>query len=426
MAPDVPPLELGRARLRIERLRAHPVARALLAAAEGIRVLLVGGVTRDAALGRRLGDFDAVVERDGARIAERLASTLGGRAIALAPGRFAALRIAAPEIEIDLWDLEGGDLGADLARRDLTINAIALDLGSGALLDPHGGLADLAGRRLRAIGAQTFSEDPLRVLRLARLVVILEAFEIEGDTAQLARSAAPALTSVAGERIRDELAQLAAGARPEDEQRALEEVGAFPGLWSTFSSARPGGSAIGRFARYSACRSRLDPRGEHPGEISARHAMRLLAAGDVTAPLDRLAHLADRAIVSRSESRAAARILELAGLPPPPAEALGIWIARLGPLWSAGLAVAAAAGSAHDDSTWDERLTSAARLVARRGASLVSPRPLLDGHEVALLLGLREGPDVGVALAALLRAQISERVATPEEARRYLLERFAD
>lgn len=425
MPPDAPPLEPGRARLRIEHLRSHPVARALLTAAEGIRVLLVGGVTRDAALGRRLGDFDAVVEREGARIAERLASALGGRAIALAPGRFAALRIAAPEIEIDLWDLEGGDLGADLARRDFTVNAIALDLGSGAVLDPHGGLADLAGRRLRAISARAFSEDPLRVLRLARLVVTLEAFEIEGSTGRLARSAAPALTAVAGERIRDELAQLTAGARPEVEQRALEEVGAFPGLWGAPSLARPGGSAIGRFARYSACRTRLDPRGEHPGEVSARHALRLLAAGDATTPLDRLARLADRAIVSRAESRAASRILELACLPPPPAEELGIWIARLGPLWSVGFAVAAAAEPAHDDSAWDERLTSAAQLVARRGASLVSPRPLLDGHAVARLLGLREGPEVGAALAALVQAQISERVATPEEARRYLLERFS-
>ena len=220
------------ARARVAALVDSPAARALAGADAGQRrVLLVGGALRDAALGKAVGDLDAVARRDGAEIAERLAQAIGGRLVQLAPGRFAAWRVVGPDFEVDLWDLEGGSLDADLARRDLTVNAIALDLGSGEVLDPHGGLADLAERRLRAVRAGTFAEDPLRVLRLARFAAALEGFAIEPATAAAARAAAPGLERVAGERIRDELTALSIRARPAVVQRALVEVGAFPGLW---------------------------------------------------------------------------------------------------------------------------------------------------------------------------------------------------
>ena len=73
-----------------------------------------------------------------------------------------------PEVEF------GNSLQDDLARRDFTINAIAQDIGTGKITDPHGGTADIAKRTIRAVGnpADRFAEDPLRMLRGDRKSVV--------------------------------------------------------------------------------------------------------------------------------------------------------------------------------------------------------------------------------------------------------------
>ncbi len=419
MDDSASPPRLSSPRARVLDLRRHPAARALLDAAEGRRVLLVGGATRDAALERPVGDLDAIVASDGARVADRLATALGGRAIALAPGRFAAVRVVAPELEVDIWDLEGGRVELDLARRDLTINAIALDLAAGEIVDPYGGLADLQQRRLRAVAPATFDEDALRVLRLARLAVALGDFEVEPSTAELARRAAHGLATVAGERIRDELSRLADSAAAGEEQRALELVGAFPGLWDDFTPAR-GDSAIAIFEAYATRRAQLGPAIDRADEIAARHALRLRTAPSTRTPAERLAVLARRAVLSRAESRRIACILELGVASPPAGDDRDLWLSRLGSLWPTAFAAAAAAAPAAASGAWDHCLERAATAVASRGDDLTAPRPLLDGTEIARLLGIEEGPEVGRALEELIRAQVLERVSTVEEARRHL------
>src|SRR4029078_9146948 len=62
-----------------------------------------------------------------------------------------------------------GPVADDLGRRDFTINAMAVPLAGGDVIDPHGGRADLEAGRLRAVSDQVFADDPLRLLRLARL-----------------------------------------------------------------------------------------------------------------------------------------------------------------------------------------------------------------------------------------------------------------
>src|SRR2546425_596154 len=83
----------------------------------------------------------------------------------------------------------------------------ALVGGSAPIVDPTGGLADLAARRLRACRASAFSEDPVRVIRLLRLAHAL-GFQVEPETERLARAAAQAISTVAAERVRDELTAL--------------------------------------------------------------------------------------------------------------------------------------------------------------------------------------------------------------------------
>jgi len=167
---------------------------------------LVGGCLRDLCLGRPVLDWDVTTAAPPAVV---LALFPKAVPIGLRHGTVMVPSAAGP---IDVTSWRGPDLPADLARRDFTINAMALVLGPPAWLDPEGGLADLRAGRLRAVRSarDRLREDPLRGLRALRLVSEL-GFELDGELAGALREAAPALRSVAAERIRSELERLLLG-----------------------------------------------------------------------------------------------------------------------------------------------------------------------------------------------------------------------
>lgn len=103
----------------------------------------------------------------------------------------------------------GRSIEADLARRDFTINAIAVDAATGAVADPFHGRADLAMGVIRAVGdpGERFAEDPLRLLRAARFAAQL-GFSIAPDTLDAMREQAEALKTVSVERVYHELTRL--------------------------------------------------------------------------------------------------------------------------------------------------------------------------------------------------------------------------
>jgi len=125
---------------------------------------------------------------------------------------FGAWRVMAPDRtwQVDLSPLRGGSLEADLALRDFTINAMAQPLEGGERVDPHGGEADLAARRLRAVGPRAFADDPLRALRLVRLAAEL-GLEPVRATSELAREQAARVAAVAQERVFAELKRIVGG-----------------------------------------------------------------------------------------------------------------------------------------------------------------------------------------------------------------------
>lgn len=112
--------------------------------------------------------------------------------------------------------VEFGDrIEDDLARRDFTVNAMAVRVPEFAFVDPHGGLGDLRDRRLvTPIDPHvSFADDPLRMVRLARFVSVLDA-EVEEGTLAAAEAMVDELATVSAERIRDELVRLVAGRAP--------------------------------------------------------------------------------------------------------------------------------------------------------------------------------------------------------------------
>lgn len=171
----------------------------------GRKAWLVGGAVRDRLLGRPTDDVDVSLEGDPRAAAKAIARATGGTAFQLS-GAFGAWRVVGPghAWHVDLVTLRDGDIEADLAARDFTINAMAEPLAGGELLDPHGGRADLEARRVRMVSEDAFADDPLRTLRAVRLVTELD-LEMEPATAAAARRHAGAIDRVAPERVFGEL-----------------------------------------------------------------------------------------------------------------------------------------------------------------------------------------------------------------------------
>jgi tRNA nucleotidyltransferase/poly(A) polymerase len=184
------------------------VIETLREALAGERAWLVGGALRDRLLGRATPDLDIVVEGDVRSAARRLGRGAGGASFELSD-QFGAWRVLARDgaWQVDITPLQGGSLEADLAARDLTVNAMAEPLEGGELVDPHGGAHDLRARRLRMVGPGAFDADPLRTLRAARLSVEL-GFTIEPATATAVRAYAGGLAQISPERVFAELRRI--------------------------------------------------------------------------------------------------------------------------------------------------------------------------------------------------------------------------
>ncbi len=183
-------------------------------ATRSVEAYLVGGYLRDSLAGLSSSDVDVAVGEDSMTFARELADALGGVTVPLADAH-QVTRVVLHEEEdqpryIDLSRLQGS-VPEDLARRDFTVDAMALPLQEWnsqgwqeRVIDPFGGRGDLESRLIRAIKPTIFSEDPLRLMRGVRLAAGL-GFSIEEGTADLITQQAPLISAVAPERVRDEL-----------------------------------------------------------------------------------------------------------------------------------------------------------------------------------------------------------------------------
>ena len=174
------------------------------------RLALVGGVVRDWLLHRRHGrpwagvpDLDWVVEGEAARLASALQCRFGSQRVTAVQehGAFATVALKLDGIPLDLAMarqetypapaanpvVRAGTLQADLARRDFTINAMALDLVSGELIDLHHGQKDLESGQLRLLHGTSVQDDPTRVIRAARYAARL-GFQLAEESREQIRS----------------------------------------------------------------------------------------------------------------------------------------------------------------------------------------------------------------------------------------------
>ncbi|MDQ5825992.1 MAG: hypothetical protein M3441_17490 [Chloroflexota bacterium] len=222
-----------------------------LAEERGWSVYLVGGFVRDALLGTPQKDLDLTVVGDGVALAQLLGSELGTQAevadrfgtatVPLGGGLdldFVTARKESYPSPGALPIVEPGTLEDDLARRDFTINALAVPLageGFGQLVDRHGGAADLAARLVRVLHPRSFEDDPTRIFRAVRYAERLD-FKIERDTLELVLRAVRdgALGTLSTERAVRELLLVMEEPRAEAMLASLDRLGVLswvhPGL----------------------------------------------------------------------------------------------------------------------------------------------------------------------------------------------------
>jgi poly(A) polymerase len=187
---------------------------------------LVGGAVRDRLLDRPTSDFDVAVAGPAEPLARALGAAASGFAFELSEA-FRTWRVVAHDRswQLDLLSLEGETIEQDLARRDLTVNAIASELGGEGYVDPFGGQEDLRARRLRLVAPDAFARDPLRTLRLSRLACELD-FGVDPETLAAAKRSTPALSAVAPERVFTELRRVVAADHALEGLELMDATGA--------------------------------------------------------------------------------------------------------------------------------------------------------------------------------------------------------
>ncbi len=446
-----------------------------LISAQGIRAYLVGGTVRDALLDRESCDLDITVEAPALALARQLANRLRGAYVPLDVERDVGrivVRVAGGQQHVDIAALRAGSIEADLWARDYTVNAMAVPIGTemGALLDPTGGQGDLAARVLRVVRADSFADDPLRILRGVRLRGAL-GFALTPQTEDLARRWLPALWQVSPERVRDELVQVLA-------LRHAAETLAYAGTLGVYDVVLP---ELGRdiWVRGIQIVADLETLFDHwhlpalpsagddrkvPSPLPARDELLEEALGPYLAPL--ADHWTEELSYGRNRWLAlklAALLLAAPAAPDALAEAVrrlhfsarevDCVAATLGSCarvcaWGAGgepgaltlyryfrsfgadgvdgaiLALAGRCAQAGADAcTWSGLLRRVAQVLYAwfiAYGELVDPPQLIGGREVIHALRLTPGPLVGQLLELVREAQVQGLVHTRQEALAYL------
>src|SRR5512145_962432 len=183
---------------------------------------VVGGAVRDELLGRPVLDVDVACARP-RDAANRFARRFGGSVFPLSERHGAWRVVVDGAVETVDFTPVGDGIDADLGTRDFAFNAIARDVRTGSLHDPHRGREDLEAGVVRAVSDSVFADDPLRLLRAVRFEDEL-GFRMDERTEALLRASAGLVAEPAGERLLAEVGLLAPlGGRLDERLDALDD-----------------------------------------------------------------------------------------------------------------------------------------------------------------------------------------------------------
>lgn len=409
-------------------------------------VYIVGGAVRDAYLHRPVHDLDLAVPANAIKLARRIANRLDADFYILDQDRdVGRVLVDKGRLVIDVARFRGDALMADLADRDFTFNAMAVDLTGdmGQLIDPLSGEDDLAKRIVRRCGPHAIADDPIRALRAVRQSVQLNA-RIEPATLADIRSVS--LDAVSPERVRDELVKLLSLQRPEAALRVARSLNVLPvpltderlvlveklnGILSTISRRRTDETAAtfvyGMIVMgLDVFRQRLLDHIERtwPGDRS-HFSLMMFAA--MLQNLEMAEQYAVELRWSGSEKKHMVAVLRWM----PTVLSLGTDDLSLHRFWrqagEAGIdaclmALAdylAGAGLGLKQDAWVRQIEQVQLVLDawfNRHETVVEPPPLLDGHDLMERLDLEPGPQIGELLTLIREGQVIGSITTVDEA----------
>ena len=381
-----------------------------LARETGTQVYLVGGPVRDALLGVPALDLDFAVEGDAPSLARQLVKRLNGRVTTYAS--FGTATVSTEGLRVDLVtarresyrqpgslpQVRPGSIRDDLARRDFTINAMALPLSAGeeGLLDPLGGLADLEAGVVRSLHPLSFVDDPTRMMRAVRYEQRF-GFRIDSETQAAMSHALSAgyMDAVSGDRWRHELERILDEANPVAPLSRAVDLGLLAGLHPAFARLNENGE--GGLQRLEALRQAW---GAVEPDFCLAALVSPLSDSEAEGVIQRLRLSGQRAALARDTIRLKQS--------EPRLKAGGVRPSQLARMLE-GLEPAAV--SAWAELTANEAVADALR---RYATELRFVKPRLSG--AALLgMGVTEGPMVGKILACLREARLDGTVKTEAE-----------
>ena len=375
-----------------------------LAALHRIDLYLVGGTVRDILAGDAPFDVDVMASCDPAPLVESILGQLD--ATVRKASAFGTWSLSVRGVELDLstarretYERPGalptvfpGTVTEDLARRDFSINAMAISLGGdswGDLLDPHGGARDLEHGLIRVLHNRSFEDDATRILRAIRYACRRD-FRLESRTGALLKRCLPYLSTISPDRVRHEIERIFR------EQRAGAII-EMAGRLGVLAAIQPGLRAEPVTLR--AIES--DPQSHsRRAELLLGSMVQSVADCDADAVIERLNLNADWARLVRDMATVRTRLPELEDKKVTRSRVYGL-LHGLHPN-----AVESCAMSATDPTVagWLRLYLDELRYV----------RPLLNGDDL-MALGVPEGPAVGLMLTELLDARLDGHVATVED-----------
>ena len=393
-------------RRRLAPAQLELLKRASVASAEeGVALFLVGGTLRDILSQRRPDDLDLVAEGGPPDFATRLAARLEGEVAMQSQFGTAKLRIGETTVDLAsarkeayarpgaLPDVSAGSMNDDLARRDFSVNAMAVSLGQttwGELLDPFQGKADLERRLVRVLHADSFVDDATRILRAVRYSQRL-GFRLEEETEALARRNAHYLDAISGDRVR----------------RELERIFREPGVASVLEAAQDLSVLAAVHPALSldpGTASRLSGLSAGPPE---ERELRLLAALVFPTPPTELPSLIERL---NMDGRWARVVRDVGGIKGD-LQRLGAEPLRRSELYTLLRHRQPAAIEGCEVATEEPEVRERLELYL---AELRHVRPMVKGGDL-LELGVPQGPMVGELLEKLLVARLEGLLSTKED-----------
>ena len=390
----------------------------------GLSAYLVGGPVRDALLGVAALDLDFSVEGDAIALARQVSERLGGQVTAHQRFGTATVVAAAGRLDLvtarresylrpgDLPRVTPGSIADDLARRDFSINALALPLCSSypEILDFHGGLEDLSAGVVRTLHRDSFTDDPTRMMRAVRYERRF-GFVIHPDAlAQMADCLrAGHMAAASGDRWRHEIERILEEDNPGAPLARASELGLLAGIHPSLAVGKMKGlDGLGK--RAASIGQPLQPEEWQPEDWLAAMFSQL-TAGEGESVVERLRLSGHWAALARDT-------ITIRDMEPTLLTAAGRPSRLVALLSSLELSAVSAWAKLTDDA-------SVAALLRRYVEEFRFVRPVLSGYAL-LNLGARQGPEVGTILARLLEARLDGEVASQEQEIALAMEMLAE